>query len=97
MLDRLGNRGHESGDFGVKIRMSAKFSDAADDGAAYDDGLTFLGNFRSLFGSGNPESDGDGEVGVGFYFAYLRTDASREAGLLAGDAFAGDVVNKALC
>ena len=96
MLDRLGDGGDESVDFGVEIGMSSKFADPADDGAADDDSVAFLRDFRCLFGSGNAESNGDGEVRVAFDFANLGADARREAGLLAGDAFAGDVVNEAL-
>ena len=97
LLDRLSDGGDEGGDFGLEIWMGAKFSDAADDGAANNDSIAFLGDLSGLFGGGNAESDGDGEVRVGFDFANLGTDAGREASLLAGDAFAGDVVNEALC
>ena len=97
LLDRLSDGGDEGGDFGLEIWMGAKFSDAADDGAADNDSIAFLGDLSGLFGGGNAESDGDGEVRVGFDFANLGTDAVREASLLAGDAFAGDVVNEALC
>ena len=89
--------GDESGDFGVEIRMGAKFSDAPDDGAADDDRIAFLRDLSGLFGRGNTESDGDGEVRVGFDFEHLGTDAGREACLLAGHTFAGDVVNEAFC
>ena len=88
LLDRLGDGGDEGGDFGVEIRMSSKFADPADDGAADDDSVAFLRDFRCLFGGGNAESHGDGEVRVGFDFANLGTDACGKAGLLAGDAFA---------
>ena len=97
MLDRLGDGRDESGDFGVEIQVGSKFADAAYDGTTDDDGVAFLGDFRCLFGSGNAESDGDREMRVGFDFANLGTDACGEAGLLASDAFAGNVVNEALC
>ena len=93
----MSDGGGKGGDFGVEIWVGSEISDAAHNGASNDDRITILGDLSGLLGGGNAESDGDGEVGVGFYFAHLRTDASREAGLLAGDAFAGDVVNKALC
>ena len=71
-------------------------ADAADDGAADDDGVGFSGDFGGLVGSGNTEADCHGERGVFFDLGDLRRDADREVGLLAGDAFARDIVNKTL-
>lgn len=70
--------------------------DAVDDGGTDNDGVGVGGDFAGLFGVGDAESDGDGQLGVLTDAAGHVADGSGDGGLHAGDAFAGDVVDEAL-
>ena len=96
VADCLGYGLDEFDDFFGEVLGGAVLADAANDGAADDHGIGLAGDFGGLVGSGNAEADGHGKRGVFFDLGDLGGDADREAGLLAGDAFARDLVNETL-
>lgn len=95
-FDGVSQRTNEFLDPLREVRVSSVFADFSDDGAAHDDAICETRDIRGLLRRGNAEADGNGEGGVPANFRDARFDGVGERGLLAGDAFARDIVDESL-
>ena len=94
-LLRGGGQGaDEIGDEFGHVWLAGKLGDTLDDRAAYDDAVSGMGDLAGLIGIGNAKADGDGKVRGPPNGSYAAGHGRSHAGLLARNAFAGNVIDK---